>query len=401
MIQSRTALRAFAASSAATASASAGSSSSSMATRALAAAATRTASSSSSSSSSSSPSSPRAAAAAAAASRRSPLHTQVRSLKTSAWASEVEKPTHASTDDHVIPYPEDHERDPTDVGHSTTGGKVGPHSKRTLASLSMDGKVCVVTGAARGLGNLIARTFVESGSSTVAVLDLNAKESVEAAKDIEDWFLEHGSVQPGELTVEGFGCDVSNEDDVIRVMQDVKKRFGKIDVVVNSAGIVENFPATQYPTHKMKKLFDININGSYYVAREAAKHMLADGTKGSIILVASMSAGVVNVPQPQAPYNASKAAVRHLASSMAVEWAKSGIRVNSLSPGYMLTSLTRTILEASPAGKELKATWENLTPMGRMGEPEDLKGAAIYLASDASSFTTGTDLLVDGGYTAT
>lgn len=327
--------------------------------------------------------------------------THTRTLRTTSWANEVEKPTHASTHDHVIPYPEDHERDPTDVGHSTTGGKVGPHSKRTLASLSMDGKVCVVTGAARGLGNLIARTFVESGSSTVAILDLNAKESVEAAKDIEQWFLQHGSVQPGELTVEGFGCDVSNEDDVIRVMNEVKTRFGRLDVVVNSAGIVENFPATQYPTHKMKKLFDININGSYYVAREAAKHMLADGTKGSIILVASMSAGVVNVPQPQAPYNASKAAVRHLASSMAVEWAKDGIRVNSLSPGYMLTSLTRTILEASPAGKELKATWENLTPMGRMGEPEDLKGAAIYLASDASSFTTGTDLLVDGGYTAT
>jgi len=90
--------------------------------------------------------------------------------------------------------------------------------------------------------------------------------------------------------------------------------------------------------------------------------------------------------------------VRHLASSLAVEWAKRGIRVNSLSPGYMATALTKQVLENSPEGKELKAKWESLTPMGRMGEPEDLKGAAIYLASDASKFTTGQDIVVDGGY---
>ena len=264
--------------------------------------------------------------------------------------------------------------------------------------MNQDGKVCLVTGAARGLGNLIARTFVESGANSLAVLDLNAEDARHAAKEISDWFLEHGQVSPGEIEVEGFGCDVSNEDNVMRVMAEVKERFGKIDVVVNSAGIVENFPATQYPTNKMKKLFDININGSYYVAREAAKQMLADGIRGSIILIASMSAGVVNVPQPQAPYNASKAAVRHLARSLAVEWAKDGIRVNSLSPGYMETSLLRTVLESSPAGRELKDTWENLTPQGRLGQPEDLKGAAIYLASDASLFTTAHDLVVDGGY---
>ncbi|KDN44545.1 NAD(P)-binding protein [Tilletiaria anomala UBC 951] len=324
-----------------------------------------------------------------------------RRITTSSMGRDAEKPTHASTDEHIVPYPDLHERDPDDIGHSTTGGKVGPHTKRTLASFSMDSKVCVVTGAARGIGNLIARTFVESGANSIAVLDLNAAEAQQAAKDIEAWFLEHGQVSEGEIDVQGYGCDVSNEDNVMRVMQDIKDRFGKIDVVVNSAGIVENFPATQYPTNKMKKLYDININGSYYVARESAKHMLADGTKGSIILVASMSAGVVNIPQPQAPYNASKAAVRHLAASFAVEWAKAGIRVNSLSPGYTLTSLTRTILESSPAGRELRETWENLTPMGRMADPEDLKGAVIYLASDASAFTTGTDLLVDGGYTAT
>ena len=129
--------------------------------------------------------------------------------------------------------------------------------------------------------------------------------------------------------------------------------------------------------------------------------MVADNIKGSIILIASMSGSIVNIPQPQAPYNASKAAVKHLASCLAVEWAQYGIRVNSISPGYMATSLTQQMFERNEEGKRLKATWEKLIPVGRMGAPEDLKGAAVYLASDASTYTTGADLIVDGGYVTT
>lgn len=317
-------------------------------------------------------------------------------------AEEPERAPFARTQDEVIvPYPEDSSRHPRDdVGHNTTGGRVGRHTQRTLASFSMEGKVCVVTGAARGLGNLIARTFVESGANSLAIVDLNEEECQHAAKEVKDWFEQHGGVQENLLDVQGYGCDISDEASVIDVMDRIHKRFGKIDVAVNSAGIVENYPATEYPTHKMKKLYDINISGSYFVAREAAKRMIADKVKGSIVLVASMSGSVTNIPQPQAPYNLSKAAVKHMAGSLAVEWAKAGIRVNSLSPGYMLTSLSRAVLENSPNGKELRTTWENLTPMGRLGNPEDLKGAIVYLASDASAFTTGTDLLVDGGYTS-
>lgn len=149
------------------------------------------------------------------------------------------------------------------------------------------------------------------------------------------------------------------------------------------------------------QLYAINVFGSHYVSREAAKIMIADGTQGSIILVASMSGSIVNIPQPQAPYNASKAAVKHLGACLAVEWAKHNIRVNTLSPGYMLTSLTQTMFEKNEEGRRLRSQWEKLTPMARMGMPEDLKGAAVYLASDASRFTTGTDLIVDGGYTCT
>lgn len=132
--------------------------------------------------------------------------------------------------------------------------------------------------------------------------------------------------------------------------------------------------------------FAINVEGSFYCAREAAKDMMRRSAPGSIVMIGSMSGAAVNIPQPQSPYNASKAAVRHMASSLAVEWATKEIRVNVISPGYMKTALTKVILEREPV---LNDTWTNLTPMGRLGEPEDLKGAVIYLASDASKFTTG------------
>lgn len=301
-------------------------------------------------------------------------------------------------EDVVIDYPHVEERDPEDYGHNTTGPGVGRHRSRTLESLSLKGKVCVVTGAARGLGNLMARTLVESGANALAILDLDPTVSAEAAKDVETWFEEHGGAKKGEVKAIGLGCDVSNEEAVKQCMQTVVDKFGKIDVLVTAAGIVHNYPATEYPTDKMRQLYGINIDGTFFCAREAAKHMLAADSPGSIVLIGSMSGSIVNIPQPQTPYNASKAAVKHMASSLAVEWAKRGIRVNSIAPGYMVTSLTRTILDANP---DLEETWTSLTPMGRLGAPEDLKGAIVFLASDASAFVTGTELKVDGGYCST
>lgn len=119
---------------------------------------------------------------------------------------------------------------------------------------------------------------------------------------------------------------------------------------------------------------------------------------GSMVLIGSMSGAIVNVPQPQAPYNAAKAAVRHLAASLAVEWAQHDIRVNCISPGYMLTALTKKILAENP---DLHKKWTSLIPQGKMGAPEDLMGAVVFLLSDASRYVTGADLRVDGGYTLT
>jgi len=158
--------------------------------------------------------------------------------------------------------------------------------------------------------------------------------------------------------------------------------------------VVQNYPALGYPTSQFNALYDVNVHGSFFCAREVARHMKAGNVQGSIIFIASMSANIVNVPQPQFAYNASKAAVKHMAASLAVEWAPYGIRVNSLSPGYMNTPLLKAVRNAT-----WEETWINNTPMRRLGEPDDLKGAIVFLASDASKFVTGTDLRVDGGYT--
>ncbi|KZP12701.1 NAD(P)-binding protein [Athelia psychrophila] len=266
---------------------------------------------------------------------------------------------------------------------------------RSLPAFSMYGKVCMVTGAARGLGNEFCRAFINSGCTDLAIVDLKGAEAQDSADAlVAEACAVHGA-KPEDFKIIGVECDVSSERSVQKAYQEVMDTFGRIDSVVASAGIVENYSAFDYPFDRIKRLYDINVHGAFFTAREAARNMIPQGG-GSIVLVASMSGHIVNIPQPQTPYNASKAAVRHMASSLAVEWAKKGVRVNTLSPGYMLTKLTKTILSHD---QELKKTWESLTPMGKMGEPDDLSGAIVYLASDASRFVTGADINVDGGYT--
>ncbi|GBE81719.1 D-arabinitol 2-dehydrogenase [ribulose-forming] [Sparassis crispa] len=265
---------------------------------------------------------------------------------------------------------------------------------KSLPDFSMANKVCMVTGAARGLGLEFCRAFVESGCTSLAILDLKEEEAGEAAHEVVKAACVDSDMVPGDYNVMGVGCDVSSELSVQQAFRKVMDTYGRIDSVVASAGIVENYSAFDYPFDRIKRLYDINVHGAFFTAREAARNMIPQGG-GSIVLVASMSANIVNIPQPQTPYNAAKAAVKHMAASLAVEWAKKGVRVNCLSPGYMLTRLTRTVLAHD---QELKKTWESLTPMGRIGEPEDLAGAIVFLASDASRFMTGSEIRVDGGY---
>ncbi|EIM89793.1 NAD-P-binding protein [Stereum hirsutum FP-91666 SS1] len=265
---------------------------------------------------------------------------------------------------------------------------------KVLSDFSMENKVCMITGGARGLGNEFCRAFVRSGCTSMAIVDLKQQEAQAAAEELVASACLNSDMKPSDFKFIGLECDVSSERSVQKAFAETMGTFGRLDSVVASAGIVENYSAFDYPFDRIKRLYDINVHGAFFTAREAARNMIPQGG-GSIVLVASMSGSIVNIPQPQTPYNASKAAVKHMAASLGVEWAKKGVRVNTLSPGYMLTKLTKTILSHD---QELKKTWESLTPMGRMGDPEDLAGAVVFLASDASRFMTGADIRVDGGY---
>ena len=169
--------------------------------------------------------------------------------------------------------------------------------------------------------------------------------------------------------------------------------FGKIDVLFNNAGITIHKTVLDADYQDWEKILKTNLLGEMMVAKEVAKHMISEGIKGSIINMGSMSGTIVNVPQMQTLYNVSKAAVIHMTKSLAVEWAGYGIRVNCLSPGYIATDMSVNVDE------KLKEQWMKMVTMHRMGKPSELSGAVIFLACDGAGYTTGCNLVVDGGYT--
>ncbi|KAL9111166.1 MAG: hypothetical protein Q9227_004429 [Pyrenula ochraceoflavens] len=292
-------------------------------------------------------------------------------------------------------------------------GRGGFHMKRTLASFSLEGNVAIVTGGARGLGLVMGQALVASGAD-LAIVDLNKEEATHSAQQLIRQFQEDnpnsefydrskfaGGKKEGVFRVPKVSAhyaDVSSPDSVNAVLSEILDYHGKIDNLVTSAGFTENFDAIEYPYERIKKLWGVNVDGTYLFATGVAKHLMERKSPGSVVMIGSMSGAIVNVPQPQAPYNAAKAAIRHLAASLAVEWAHANIRVNCISPGYMLTALTRKILDDNP---DLNQKWTSLIPQGKMGRPEDLMGAVTFLLSDAAGYVTGADLRIDGGYTIT
>ena len=178
------------------------------------------------------------------------------------------------------------------------------------------------------------------------------------------------------------------------MVKQVVEEFGGLDFCHNNAGICINAPAEEMTYEQWYKVININLNGIFLTDIAAGKYMLAHGG-GSIINTASMSAHIVNVPQPQCAYNASKAGVIQLTKSLAIEWAKRGVRVNCISPGYIGTELTLN----SPTLIPLIEKWNEMAPLGRMGKPEELESICVYLAGDTSTFTTGSDFVIDGAFT--
>jgi len=301
--------------------------------------------------------------------------------------------THSRTDNRIeIPYNEESQPQQKPVQ-----GRGAFHFKRTLASFSLEDKVGLVTGGARGLDLVMAQSLVISGSN-VALVDLNKDEAKKQAEILMQQFRDENPGAEKVPLVTGHFCDVSDPDSVNNAIEEVIAAHGKIDNLVTSAGFTENFDAIAYPYDRVKKLWGVNVDGTYLFATGVARHLMARKSPGSMGFIGSMSGAIVNVPQPQAPYNASKAAVRHLGRSFAVEWAHAGIRVNVIEPGYMLTALTEHILNENP---ELGEKWTSLIPQGKMGRPSDLMGPVAFLCSDASGYVTGAELRVDGGYTCT
>jgi NAD(P)-dependent dehydrogenase (short-subunit alcohol dehydrogenase family) len=244
---------------------------------------------------------------------------------------------------------------------------------------SLEGKTVIVTGGARGIGKAVAGPMAEMGAD-IAVVDLLVDEAQETAAYIEKTYA---------VKSKAYACDVTKPDQVEKTVGQVADDFGGLDVLFNNAGVVLHKAALEVTPEEWNRILDVNLNGVFYMAAAFARKLVALGRPGSIINNASMSSIIVNYPQEQASYNASKAAVVHLTKSLAVEWIKHDIRVNSISPGYVYTDLT---VHVRPDW--IKA-WENQTP-GRLGKPEELAGAVIYLASDCASYTSGSDIIIDG-----
>ena len=249
-----------------------------------------------------------------------------------------------------------------------------------LDYFSLTGKKAVVTGGSRGIGNSTAVALAEAGAD-VAILDI--LDSSDTVKQIKELGRESFSIK----------LDLRKEDEVNEAFVQVKKKFGRIDVVHNNAGIAHCVKCEDMTFEEWRNVVSIDLDAVFLVARAAGRYMIADGTGGSIINTASMSGLIVNYPQEQVAYNAAKAGVIHLTKSLACEWAKYNIRVNSISPGYICTDMT-----PANSNKAWMDTWLAMCPTKRLGTPMELAGAVLYLASNASTYTTGCNIVIDGGY---
>lgn len=253
-----------------------------------------------------------------------------------------------------------------------------------LQSFALDGRVTLVTGGAQGLGYAMAQALAEAGSDLV-IADIQLANAEKATAALASC--------TGKKVCAVY-CDVTKPEDCQKAVEFTVKEFGKLDILLNNAGICKHIAAETVDPADWLSVININLNGVFFMAQAASRVMIPQG-HGNIVNISSMSGVVVNTPQPQASYNASKAGVIQLTKSLASEWAAHNIRVNTIAPGYMCTEMTQHIFDE---GGEWARRWMDFTPMGRPGQPHELGGLVVFLASDASSYCNGGVYLADGGY---
>jgi NAD(P)-dependent dehydrogenase (short-subunit alcohol dehydrogenase family) len=250
---------------------------------------------------------------------------------------------------------------------------------------SVRDQVVLVSGGTRGIGRALAEGFAGRGAQVVLTGRTQQGAEVAAAEVSR----QHGNAGPAAL---GLGCDVADAGSIERLVDEVVARFGRIDTLLNVAGVNRRLPAEQLTLEDYDAILNVNLRGAFWMAHAVGRHMLARG-QGCQIHVTS-----INNERPLihvAPYAMSKAGLGQLTRALACEWGPRGVRVNAIAPGFILTDLTRTLWSRA----DMQAWGRANTPLGRLGRPEDLVGTAIFLASPAAAFITGQIIYVDGGFT--
>ena len=245
---------------------------------------------------------------------------------------------------------------------------------------SLEGKFCIVTGGTRGIGRGLLNHLAAAGAN-LFIISTREEEANRVAGEVAEMYG---------VRAHGFECDVRNSTEVERTID----RCCEIEtpqLLLNNAGITIHKPATEVSDEEWERVIDTNLNGAFWFCRGLAKRLIEQGLPGSFVNLASNASIMVPTPQPQASYNASKAGLVMMTKSLAYEWIPYNIRVNSLSPGYMLTDMTAHVRQ------DWAKKWISSIPKGRMGTPDELAPALLYLFSDASAFTVGSEVTVDGG----
>ncbi|GAB7357163.1 hypothetical protein MBLNU459_g8156t1 [Dothideomycetes sp. NU459] len=261
---------------------------------------------------------------------------------------------------------------------------------KRLPEFALNDKVVLVTGAARGLGLVQAEALLEAGA-TVYALDRLPEPSADFYRIQERAAAELGT------TLHYRQIDVRDVPQLNEIVKAISDAEGRMDGLVAAAGIQQETTALEYTAEDANRMFSVNITGVMMTAQAVAKQMIRHGNGGSMAFIASMSGYVANRGLICSAYNASKAGVMQLARNLAAEWGQHGIRVNTISPGYIVTAMVEALFEQYP---ERRRDWPTQNMLGKLSEPREYRGAAVFLVSDASSFMTGSDLRIDGGHTA-